>query len=92
MHTVGAADPRSEVMEGTQKLVTSFPGVNPRGTFLQVAHSMNFRHNLLPMQSLQPTGYLDYKEQSLSELTTLQLLNRMGPYARESQMEAQASN
>lgn len=44
-----------------QTLLPGFPGVNPQGPFLQVAPNMNFMHNLLPMQSLQPTGQLEYK-------------------------------
>ncbi|EDL25676.1 cDNA sequence BC033915, isoform CRA_b, partial [Mus musculus] len=81
-HTVGVADPRTEVMEDLQKLLPGFPGVNPQGPFLQVAPNMNFTHNLLPMQSLQPTGQLEYKEQSLLQPPTLQLLNGMGPLGR----------
>ncbi|XP_021028940.1 serine/threonine-protein kinase SIK3 isoform X2 [Mus caroli] len=81
-HTVGVADPRTEVMEDMQKLLPGFPGVNPQGPFLQVAPNMNFMHNLLPMQSLQPTGQLEYKEQSLLQPPTLQLLNGMGPLGR----------
>ncbi|VFV37565.1 serine threonine-protein kinase [Lynx pardinus] len=70
-HTVGVADPRTEVMEDLQKLLPGFPGVNPQAPFLQVATNMNFMHNLLPMQNLQPTGQLEYK-----------LLNGMGPLGR----------
>ncbi|XP_064433474.1 serine/threonine-protein kinase SIK3 isoform X3 [Mirounga angustirostris] len=60
-HTVGVADPRTEVLEDLQKLLPGFPGVNPQAPFLQVAPNMNFMHNLLPMQNLQPTGQLEYK-------------------------------
>nr|XP_021526838.1 serine/threonine-protein kinase SIK3 isoform X6 [Aotus nancymaae] len=81
-HTVGVADPRTEVMEDLQKLLPGFPGVNPQAPFLQVAPNMNFMHNLLPMQNLQPTGQLEYKEQSLLQPPTLQLLNGMGPLGR----------
>ncbi|XP_058542806.1 serine/threonine-protein kinase SIK3 isoform X4 [Neofelis nebulosa] len=81
-HTVGVADPRTEVMEDLQKLLPGFPGVNPQAPFLQVATNMNFMHNLLPMQNLQPTGQLEYKEQSLLQPPTLQLLNGMGPLGR----------
>ncbi|XP_072585845.1 serine/threonine-protein kinase SIK3 isoform X9 [Vulpes vulpes] len=70
-HTVGVADPRTEVLEDLQKLLPAFPGVNPQAPFLQVAPNMNFMHNLLPMQNLQPTGQLEYK-----------LLNGMGPLGR----------
>lgn len=44
-----------------QKLLPGFPGANAQGPFLQVAPNMNFTHNMLPMQSLQPTGQLEYK-------------------------------
>ncbi|XP_070240265.1 serine/threonine-protein kinase SIK3 isoform X4 [Bos mutus] len=81
-HTVGVADPRTEVMEDLQKLLPGFPGVNPQAPFLQVAPNVNFMHNLLPMQNLQPTGQLEYKEQSLLQPPTLQLLNGMGPLGR----------
>ncbi|XP_057603800.1 serine/threonine-protein kinase SIK3 isoform X2 [Hippopotamus amphibius kiboko] len=81
-HTVGVADPRTEVMEDLQKLLPGFPGVNPQAPFLQVAPNLNFMHNLLPMQNLQPTGQLEYKEQSLLQPPTLQLLNGMGPLGR----------
>ncbi|KAM6172267.1 serine/threonine-protein kinase SIK3 isoform 3-T3 [Erethizon dorsatum] len=81
-HTVGVADPRTEVMEDLQKLLPGFPGVNPQAPLLQVAPNMNLMHNLLPMQNLQPTGQLEYKEQSLLQPPTLQLLNGMGPLGR----------
>uniref|UniRef100_A0A286XXP7 non-specific serine/threonine protein kinase n=1 Tax=Cavia porcellus TaxID=10141 RepID=A0A286XXP7_CAVPO len=81
-HTVGVADPRTEVMEDLQKLLPGFPGVNPQAPFLQVAPNVNLMHNLLPMQNLQPTGPLEYKEQSLLQPPTLQLLNGMGPLGR----------
>lgn len=48
-------------MDEMQKLLPGFPGANPQTPFLQVAPNMNFMHNLLPMQSLQPTGQLEYK-------------------------------
>ncbi|XP_034521712.1 serine/threonine-protein kinase SIK3 isoform X7 [Ailuropoda melanoleuca] len=81
-HTVGVADPRTEVLEDLQKLLPGFPGVSPQAAFLQVAPNVNFMHNLLPMQNLQPTGQLEYKEQSLLQPPTLQLLNGMGPLGR----------
>ncbi|KAM9039049.1 serine/threonine-protein kinase SIK3 isoform X6 [Sarcophilus harrisii] len=81
-HTVGVADPRTEVTEDLQKLLPGFPRVSPQAPFPQVAHNMNFVHNLLPMQNLQPTGQLEYKEQSLLQPPTLQLLNGMGPLGR----------
>ncbi|XP_074929673.1 serine/threonine-protein kinase SIK3 isoform X1 [Chelonoidis abingdonii] len=81
-HTVGVADPRTEVMEDLQKLLPGFPRVTPQAPFLQVTPNMNFMHNMLPMQNLQPTGQLEYKEQSLLQPPTLQLLNGMGPLGR----------
>ncbi|XP_035885994.1 serine/threonine-protein kinase SIK3 isoform X5 [Phyllostomus discolor] len=81
-HTVGVADPRTEVMDDLQKLLPGFPGVSPQAPFLQVAPNVNFLHNLLPMQNLQPTGQLEYKEQSLLQPPPLQLLNGMGPLGR----------
>ncbi|XP_077633717.1 serine/threonine-protein kinase SIK3 isoform X6 [Crocuta crocuta] len=81
-HTVGVADPRTEVLEDLQKLLPGFPGVNPQAPFLQAAANVNFMHNLLPVQTLQPTGQLEYKEQSLLQPPTLQLLNGMGPLGR----------
>ncbi|XP_074833253.1 serine/threonine-protein kinase SIK3 isoform X2 [Carettochelys insculpta] len=81
-HTVGVADPRTEVMEDLQKLLPGFPRVTPQAPFLQVTPNMNFMHNMLPVQNLQPTGQLEYKEQSLLQPPTLQLLNGMGPLGR----------
>ncbi|XP_075298691.1 serine/threonine-protein kinase SIK3 isoform X1 [Opisthocomus hoazin] len=81
-HTVGVADPRTEVMEDLQKLLPGFPRVAPQAPFLQVAPNVNFMHSVLPRQNLQPTGQLEYKEQSLLQPPTLQLLNGMGPLGR----------
>uniref|UniRef100_A0A8V5H9U4 non-specific serine/threonine protein kinase n=1 Tax=Melopsittacus undulatus TaxID=13146 RepID=A0A8V5H9U4_MELUD len=81
-HTVGVADPRTEVMEDLQKLLPGFPRVTPQAPFLQVTPNVNFMHNVLPRQNLQPTGQLEYKEQSLLQPPTLQLLNGMGPLGR----------
>uniref|UniRef100_A0A8C0E7W0 non-specific serine/threonine protein kinase n=1 Tax=Bubo bubo TaxID=30461 RepID=A0A8C0E7W0_BUBBB len=60
-HTVGVADPRTEVMEDLQKLLPGFPRVTPQAPFLQVTPNVNFMHNVLPRQNLQPTGQLEYK-------------------------------
>ncbi|NXC21255.1 SIK3 kinase, partial [Corythaeola cristata] len=60
-HTVGVADPRTEVMEDLQKLLPGFPRVAPQAPFLQVTPNVNFMHNVLPRQNLQPTGQLEYK-------------------------------
>ncbi|NWW99075.1 SIK3 kinase, partial [Caloenas nicobarica] len=81
-HTVGVADPRTEVMEDLQKLLPGFPRVTPQAPFLQVTPNVNFMQNVLPRQNLQPTGQLEYKEQSLLQPPTLQLLNGMGPLGR----------
>ncbi|XP_054251686.1 serine/threonine-protein kinase SIK3 isoform X4 [Indicator indicator] len=81
-HTVGVADPRTEVMEDLQKLLPGFARVTPQAPFLQVTPNVNFMHNVLPRQNLQPTGQLEYKEQSLLQPPTLQLLNGMGPLGR----------
>ncbi|KAF2982349.1 hypothetical protein EK904_009636 [Melospiza melodia maxima] len=81
-HTVGVADPRTEVMEDLQKLLPGFPRVTPQAPFLQVTPNVNFMHSVLPRQNLQPTGQLEYKEQSLLQPPTLQLLNGMGPLGR----------
>ncbi|XP_058050190.1 serine/threonine-protein kinase SIK3 isoform X2 [Ahaetulla prasina] len=81
-HTVGVADPRTEVMEDLQKLLPGFPRIAPQAPFLQVAPNVNMAANMLPMQHLQPTGQLEYKEQSLLQPPTLQLLNGMGPLGR----------
>lgn len=51
----------TEVMEDLQKLLPGFPRITPQAPFLQVTPNMNFMHNILPMQSLQPTGQLEYK-------------------------------
>ncbi|XP_063273741.1 serine/threonine-protein kinase SIK3 isoform X6 [Prinia subflava] len=81
-HTVGVADPRTEVMDDLQKLLPGFPRVTPQAPFLQVTPNVNFMHSVLPRQNLQPTGQLEYKEQSLLQPPTLQLLNGMGPLGR----------
>uniref|UniRef100_A0A8C5WV43 non-specific serine/threonine protein kinase n=1 Tax=Laticauda laticaudata TaxID=8630 RepID=A0A8C5WV43_LATLA len=81
-HTVGVADPRTEVMEDLQKLLPGFPRIAPQAPFLQVAPNVSMAANMLPMQHLQPTGQLEYKEQSLLQPPTLQLLNGMGPLGR----------
>lgn len=48
-------------MEDLQKLVPGFPRVAPQAPFLQVTPNVNFMHNVLPRQNLQPTGQLEYK-------------------------------
>ncbi|XP_039185719.1 serine/threonine-protein kinase SIK3 isoform X2 [Crotalus tigris] len=81
-HTVGVADPRTEVMEDLQNLLPGFTRIAPQAPFLQVAPNVNMAANVLPRQHLQPTGQLEYKEQSLLQPPTLQLLNGMGPLGR----------
>ncbi|XP_069470593.1 serine/threonine-protein kinase SIK3 isoform X2 [Ambystoma mexicanum] len=81
-HTVGVPDPHTEVTEDLQKLLPGYPRVTPQAAFLPTHQNMNFMHNLLPVPHLQPSGQLEYKEQSLLQPPTLQLLNGMGPLGR----------
>ena len=48
-------------MEDLQKLLPGLPRVTPQAPFLQVTPNVNFMHNVLPRQNLQPTGQLEYK-------------------------------
>nr|XP_015193033.1 PREDICTED: serine/threonine-protein kinase SIK3 isoform X1 [Lepisosteus oculatus] len=82
-HTVGVPDPRTEMQEELQKLAPGFPRVAPQPPFLPLAPNVSVMQNLMPMQILQPaTQQLEYKEQSLLQPPTLQLLNGMGPLGR----------
>ncbi|XP_059812789.1 serine/threonine-protein kinase SIK3 homolog [Hypanus sabinus] len=82
-HTVGVADPRTEVPEDLQKChLPGFPRTVPQAPFLQVVPNVNLIQNMLPTQNLQPATQLEYKEQSLLQPPTLQLLNGMGPLGR----------
>nr|XP_054591874.1 serine/threonine-protein kinase SIK3 homolog isoform X2 [Nothobranchius furzeri] len=82
-HTVGVPDQRTEMQEELQNLPPGFPrGVIPQTPFPQLAPTMGQMHTLMPTQSLQPTQQLEYKEQSLLQPPTLQLLNGMGPLGR----------
>ncbi|XP_072449398.1 serine/threonine-protein kinase SIK3 homolog isoform X3 [Chiloscyllium punctatum] len=82
-HTVGVADPRTEVTEDLQKYhLPGFPRVMPQAPFLQIVPNVNLMQNMLPTQNLQPATQLEYKEQSLLQPPTLQLLNGMGPLGR----------
>uniref|UniRef100_A0A3Q0RYU7 non-specific serine/threonine protein kinase n=1 Tax=Amphilophus citrinellus TaxID=61819 RepID=A0A3Q0RYU7_AMPCI len=82
-HTVGVPDQRTEMQEDLQKLPSGFPrGVLPQPPFIPLAPTMGQMHTLMPTQSLQPTQQLEYKEQSLLQPPTLQLLNGMGPLGR----------
>ncbi|MEQ2174409.1 hypothetical protein GOODEAATRI_007696 [Goodea atripinnis] len=82
-HTVGVPDQRTEMQEDLQKLPPGFPrGVIPQPPFPQLVPTMAQMHTLMPTQSLQPTQQLEYKEQSLLQPPTLQLLNGMGPLGR----------
>ncbi|KAM3615553.1 uncharacterized protein V6R79_004099 [Siganus canaliculatus] len=82
-HTVGVPDQRTEMQEDLQKLPPGFPrGAVPQPHFPQLAPTMGQMHTLMPTQSLQPTQQLEYKEQSLLQPPTLQLLNGMGPLGR----------
>ncbi|XP_068440408.1 serine/threonine-protein kinase SIK3 homolog isoform X2 [Clinocottus analis] len=82
-HTVGVPDQRTEMQEDLQKLPPGFPrGAVPQPPFPSLAPAMGQMHTLMPTQSLQPTQQLEYKEQSLLQPPTLQLLNGMGPLGR----------
>uniref|UniRef100_A0AAX7UDK5 non-specific serine/threonine protein kinase n=1 Tax=Astatotilapia calliptera TaxID=8154 RepID=A0AAX7UDK5_ASTCA len=82
-HTVGVPDQRTEMQEDLQKLPPGFPrGALPQPPFIPLAPTMGQMHTLMPTQSLQPTQQLEYKEQSLLQPPTLQLLNGMGPLGR----------
>ncbi|KAK2846938.1 hypothetical protein Q5P01_009937 [Channa striata] len=82
-HTVGVPDQRTEMQEDLQKLPPGFPrGAVPQPPFPLLAPNMGQMHTLMPTQCLQPTQQLEYKEQSLLQPPTLQLLNGMGPLGR----------
>ncbi|XP_051813755.1 serine/threonine-protein kinase SIK3 homolog isoform X4 [Acanthochromis polyacanthus] len=82
-HTVGVPDQRTEMQEDLQKLPPGFPrGALPQPPFTPLAPTIGQMHTLMPTQSLQPTQQLEYKEQSLLQPPTLQLLNGMGPLGR----------
>ncbi|KAG9342095.1 hypothetical protein JZ751_017092 [Albula glossodonta] len=81
-HTVGVPDPRAEMQEELQKLAPGFPRTAPQPPFPPLPPHMGPAHTLAPPQSLQPTQHLEYKEQSLLQPPTLQLLNGMGPLGR----------
>uniref|UniRef100_A0A8D2ZEE5 non-specific serine/threonine protein kinase n=1 Tax=Scophthalmus maximus TaxID=52904 RepID=A0A8D2ZEE5_SCOMX len=82
-HTVGVPDQRTEMQEDLQKLPPGFPrGAVPQPQFPPLVPTMGQMHTLMPTQSLQPTQQLEYKEQSLLQPPTLQLLNGMGPLGR----------
>ncbi|KAG9331759.1 hypothetical protein JZ751_017252 [Albula glossodonta] len=80
-HTVGVPDPRTEVQDDLQKLPPGFPRTAPQPPFPSLAPGGHM-HTLMPTQSLQPAQQLEYKEQSLLQPPTLQLLNGMGPLGR----------
>ncbi|XP_040183598.1 serine/threonine-protein kinase SIK3 isoform X1 [Rana temporaria] len=79
-HTVGVPDTHSEGgAEELQKIIPGFPRVTPQTPFLPVTQNTNTLH---PMQNMPPSGHIEYKEQSLLQPPTLQLLNGMGPLGR----------
>uniref|UniRef100_A0A671S1B1 non-specific serine/threonine protein kinase n=1 Tax=Sinocyclocheilus anshuiensis TaxID=1608454 RepID=A0A671S1B1_9TELE len=80
-HTVGVPDPRAEIQEDLQKLAPGFLRVAPQPPFPPLVPTMAQMH-LMPTPNLQPTQQLEYKEQSLLQPPTLQLLNGMGPLGR----------
>ncbi|XP_030633024.1 serine/threonine-protein kinase SIK3 homolog [Chanos chanos] len=81
-HTVGVPDPRGEMQEELQRLAPGFQRAPPQPPFPTLAPTMAHMHTLMPTQSLEPTQQLEYKEQSLLQPPTLQLLNGMGPLGR----------
>uniref|UniRef100_A0A8C5WMT3 non-specific serine/threonine protein kinase n=1 Tax=Leptobrachium leishanense TaxID=445787 RepID=A0A8C5WMT3_9ANUR len=82
-HTVGVPDTHTDAgTEELQKMIPGFPRVTPQTPFLPVTQNTNVLHTLLPMQNMPPGGHLEYKEQSLLQPPTLQLLNGMGPLGR----------
>ncbi|KAM4651203.1 LOW QUALITY PROTEIN: serine/threonine-protein kinase SIK3 [Discoglossus pictus] len=82
-HTVGVPDTHTEGgTEEMQKIIPGFPRVAPQAPFLPVTQNTNILHPLLPIQNLSPGAHLEYKEQSLLQPPTLQLLNGMGPLGR----------
>ncbi|XP_075046480.1 serine/threonine-protein kinase SIK3 isoform X2 [Mixophyes fleayi] len=82
-HTVGVPDTHTEGgAEELQKIIPGFPRVTPQTPFRPVTQNTNTLHPLLPMQNMPPSGHLEYKEQSLLQPPTLQLLNGMGPLGR----------
>ncbi|KAG8434527.1 hypothetical protein GDO86_012777 [Hymenochirus boettgeri] len=82
-HTVGVPDTHNDGgAEDLQKIIPGFPRVTQQIPFLSVTQNANVLHNLLPMQNMPPSVHLEYKEQSLLQPPTLQLLNGMGPLGR----------
>ncbi|XP_049322825.1 serine/threonine-protein kinase SIK3 homolog isoform X2 [Astyanax mexicanus] len=81
-HTVGVPDPRGEMQEELQKLAPGFVRAAPQPQFPLLPPTMTHIPAFMPTQSLQPTQQLEYKEQSLLQPPTLQLLNGMGPLGR----------
>uniref|UniRef100_A0AAR2L9B1 non-specific serine/threonine protein kinase n=1 Tax=Pygocentrus nattereri TaxID=42514 RepID=A0AAR2L9B1_PYGNA len=81
-HTVGVPDPRAEMQEELQKLAPGFVRAVPQPPFPPLPPTMMHIPAFMPTQSLQPTQQLEYKEQSLLQPPTLQLLNGMGPLGR----------
>ncbi|XP_075462718.1 serine/threonine-protein kinase SIK3 [Ascaphus truei] len=80
-HTVGVPDTHTE--GGTEDLlIPGFPRVAPQAPFLPTAANTHVLHNLSPMHNMPPSAHLEYKEQSLLQPPTLQLLNGMGPLGR----------
>ncbi|XP_041427314.1 serine/threonine-protein kinase SIK3 isoform X2 [Xenopus laevis] len=80
-HTVGVPDTHNEGggTDELQKIFPGFPRVTQQIPFLPVTQNTNVLHTLLPMP---PSAHLEYKEQSLLQPPTLQLLNGMGPLGR----------
>ncbi|XP_046718600.1 serine/threonine-protein kinase SIK3 homolog isoform X1 [Silurus meridionalis] len=81
-HTVGVPDPRTDMMQEELKLPPGFVRAPPQAPFPQMPPTIMHTPTFMPTQSLQPTQHLEYKEQSLLQPPTLQLLNGMGPLGR----------
>ncbi|XP_062873338.1 serine/threonine-protein kinase SIK3 homolog isoform X2 [Trichomycterus rosablanca] len=81
-HTVGVPDPRTEMMQEELKLPPGFVRAPPQAPFPTLPPTITHTPTFMPTQSLQPTQQLEYKEQSLLQPPTLQLLNGMGPLGR----------
>ncbi|KAK6469113.1 serine/threonine-protein kinase SIK3-like [Huso huso] len=82
LHSVWLVLLITEMAEELQKLVPGFPRLAPQAPFMPLAPNVNFMQNLMPMQNMQHAAQLEYKEQSLLQPPTLQLLNGMGPLGR----------
>ncbi|XP_053547361.1 serine/threonine-protein kinase SIK3 [Bombina bombina] len=82
-HTVGVPDTNAEGgTEEMHKAIAGFPRTAPQGPFFPTGQNANALHTLLPIHNMAAGAHLEYKEQSLLQPPTLQLLNGMGPLGR----------